>query len=197
MNAIGINERVSSDTQDTASQHRDLGQWAKGREVEWFKDTFTGTTMDRPAWERLWTACCAGRIDTIVVWRLDRLGRTARGLITLRDELIARKLNLVSLRDSLDLSAPSGRLMFSIIASVAEYETEVRRERQLAGIAVVKSKGTVYRGRAKGQMNAKTRAMVGTVYAMVDAGVSVRAIAKTVKLSRPAIDRMLRNRGRW
>ena len=74
---IAIYERVSSTTQDTAAQHRDLDTWAKSREVEWFADTFTGTTMERPAWEQLWAACCAGRIGTVVVWRLDRLGRTA------------------------------------------------------------------------------------------------------------------------
>jgi DNA invertase Pin-like site-specific DNA recombinase len=73
---------------------------------------------------------------------------------------------------------------------VAEYETEVGRERQLAGIALAKAKGTVYRGRAKGQFNKRTQELLGTVCAMVDAGVSVSTIAKTVKLSRPGIDRM-------
>jgi DNA invertase Pin-like site-specific DNA recombinase len=190
---IAIYERVSSATQDPAAQHRDLDTWAKSREVEWFNDTFTGTTMERPSWDRLWAACCGGRIDTIVVWRLDRLGRTARGLLTLRDELLARRINLVSLRDALDLSTPSGRLMFSVIASVAEYETEVRRERQLAGIAVAKAKGA-YKGRAKGQMNAKTMAMSGTVYAMRDAGVNIKAIALATRLSRPCVYRLLAQR---
>jgi DNA invertase Pin-like site-specific DNA recombinase len=190
---IAIYERVSSATQDTAAQHRDLDTWAKSREVEWFADTFTGTTMERPSWERLWAACCAGAIDTVVVWRLDRLGRTARGLLTLRDELLARRINLVSLRDALDLSTPSGRLMFSVIASVAEYETEVRRERQLAGIAAAREKGT-YKGRAKGQMNQKTKAMVGTVFAMRDAGVNIKEIALATRLSRPCVYRLLAQR---
>jgi DNA invertase Pin-like site-specific DNA recombinase len=83
--------------------------------------------------------------------------------------------------------------MFSVIASVAEYETEVRRERQLAGIAAAKEKGT-YKGRAKGQMNAKTMAMVGTVFAMRDAGVNIKAIALATRLSRPCVYRLLAQR---
>ncbi len=109
--------------------------------MTWYEDYFTGKTMERPGWDRLWRDCCEGRITTIVCWRLDRLGRTAKGLIILRDELIARGLNLIPLRDTLDLSTPSGRLMFNIIASVAEYETEVRRERQMVGISAAREKG--------------------------------------------------------
>lgn len=63
-----------------------------------------------------------GEVSTIVVWRLDRLGRTASGLTKLFDELRARKVNLVSLRDGLDLATPAGRLMANVFASVAQYE---------------------------------------------------------------------------
>lgn len=76
----------------------------------------------------------AGKVSKIVCWRLDRLGRTAVGLLNLLTELRALKVGFQSLRDGFDLETPAGRMVFGILASVAEYETEVRRERQAAGI---------------------------------------------------------------
>ena len=65
---------------------------------------------------------------------MDRLGRTAKGLLTLLDELQPLNVGFVSLREGFDLSTPAGRLMAGVLASVAAYEIEVRKERQLAGI---------------------------------------------------------------
>jgi DNA invertase Pin-like site-specific DNA recombinase len=142
--------RVSSKTQDTAAQEADLKAWAVGREdVRWYRDTFTGRTMDRPGWTKLAADMAAGKLGAIVVWRLDRLGRTAKGLTALFDELRERGVNLVSLRDGLDLSTPAGRLMANVLASVAQYETEVRSERQMAGIAAAKERGVRF-GRPEG-----------------------------------------------
>ena len=121
--------RVSTKVQDTASQEPDLKrtvtQYDDGP-VVWYRDKFTGKTMDRPAWSRLETALNAGKVTRIVVWRLDRLGRTAKGLTALFDEMVNRKVNLVSLKDGLDLVSSAGRLMANVLASVAQYETEVR-----------------------------------------------------------------------
>lgn len=127
-------------------------------------------------------------------YRLDRLGRTAKGLITLRDELIARGLNLISLRDSLDLSTPSGRLMFGIVASVAEYETEVRRERQMAGISAVREKGKRIGGRKAGASNHKTRDVLPAVLALHKEGKRASEIARATRLSRPTIYSLLQHR---
>ena len=120
--------RVSSKQQDHASQLPDLERWAAAHdgEVQWFKDKFTGKTMDRPGMERLLTDLRAGKVERIVVWRLDRLGRTTKGLCVLFDELTERKVDLVSLRDGFSLASPAGRLHARILASVAEYETEVK-----------------------------------------------------------------------
>src|SRR5262245_36612500 len=79
--------RVSSKSQDVASQAPDLKRWeqANGREAKWHKDKFTGKTMDRSGFRAMMEALRPG--DTIVVWRLDRLGRSAKGLSTLFDDL--------------------------------------------------------------------------------------------------------------
>ena len=132
--------RVSSKQQDHASQLPDLGRWAAAHDgtVQWYKDKFTGKTMDRPGMDKLMEALRAGQVERIVVWRLDRLGRTTRGLCQLFDELTERKVDLVSMKDGFSLASPAGRLHARILASVAEYETEVRAERVAAGQAVAR-----------------------------------------------------------
>src|SRR5688572_11960822 len=112
MRHVAIYLRVSSRSQQTRSQEPDLERWASAQDqpVQWYRDKFTGRTMDRPGWNQLETALRLGQVSTVVVWRLDRLGRTVSGLSQLFDELQARKVNLVSLRDGLDLSTPAGRL---------------------------------------------------------------------------------------
>jgi DNA invertase Pin-like site-specific DNA recombinase len=128
---IGIYLRVSSRRQDTRSQEPDLKRWAaaQDRPVRWYRDKFTGRTMDRPGWRKLEADIKAGKVAKVVVWRLDRLGCTARGLTALFEDLQGRRVGLVSLREGLDLSTPAGRLMAHVLASVAQYETEVRAER--------------------------------------------------------------------
>ena len=103
--------RVSTKSQDTASQEPDLRRWAedhKGETVRWYRDKFTGKTMDRPGFGKLLADVEAGKVARVVVWRLDRLGRTAKGLTALFEDLLARKVDLVSLKDGLDLETPAG-----------------------------------------------------------------------------------------
>src|SRR5581483_2766908 len=105
---IAIYERVSSKTQDLASQHGELEAWAKGKDgVQFYSDKFTGKTMERPGMTRLLADIRSGKVRTLVVWRLDRLGRTAKGLTALLDELTALRVNFVSLRDGIDLCTPA------------------------------------------------------------------------------------------
>src|SRR5579885_3889213 len=84
---------------------------------------------------RLLADIWAGKGKSVGVWRLDRLGRTAKGLTALFDELVALKVNFVSLKDGMDLDTLAGRLIANVLASVASYETEVRAERIAAGKA--------------------------------------------------------------
>src|SRR5690349_2909670 len=108
--------RVSGRAQETKSQEPDLRRWAAGRDgpILWYRDKFTGKTMDRPGWSKLAKDIEAGKVRTLACWRLDRLGRTAKGLTALFDDLVTRKVNLVSLKDGLDLSTPAGRLMANV-----------------------------------------------------------------------------------
>ena len=82
--------RVSADDQNDDLQRDALSRWAQANDVElaWFTDAFTGKTMDRPGWQRLWRQVEAGKINKIVCWKLDRLGRTASGLARLFEEML-------------------------------------------------------------------------------------------------------------
>jgi len=196
--------RVSKTSQDQASQLPDLERWVKANddvEVKWYKDKATGKTMERPGWKALEADYRAGKIGRIVVWRLDRLGRTARGLTALFEELTNAKINLVSIRDGLDLSTPAGRLMANVLASVAQYETEVRQERSMAGLAVAREKGTRSGnaiGRPKGgslEGVAKrikvTEEQEATAKRLKSEGAKIAAIARATGLSRPTIYKVL------
>jgi len=186
--SIAIYPRVSSKTQDTRSQEADLKRWAESQTepVQFFREKKTGTSMDRTEWDRLQAAIEAGEISTVVVWRLDRLGRTASGLTRLFDDLRARKVNLISLKDGLDLNTAAGRLMANVLASVAQYETEVRSERQAAGIAAAKERG-VYRGRKPGSTKATPRRAV----TLRSKGLTVREIAQALGVSERTAKRYL------
>lgn len=191
--SVAVYVRVSKGRgQDTASQEPDLRRWAdaQGGPVAWYSDRFTGKTMERPGLTRLLDDVRSGRVRTIGVWRLDRLGRTAKGLTALFDELRERGVNLVSLRDGLDLSTPAGRLMANVLASVAAYETEVRAERIHAGLEVARSRGK-HLGRPKGAgkgVRAKVTAEQEEQARRLKAeGKGVSAIARATGLSRPTI----------
>ncbi len=186
---IAIYLRVSSKRQDTRSQIPDLKRWADAQDdpIRWFEDKQTGTTMERPGWLALEQSIRSGKVSQVVVWRLDRLGRTASGLTALFDELRERKVNLVSIKDGLDLSTSAGRLMANVLASVAQYESEVRGERVRAGQAVAKAKGKKWGGSKAGIRKKVDRTKERLIKRMRDDGESVSAIAKTLGLSRPTV----------
>ncbi len=197
MQHIAIYIRVSTRKQDTRSQEPDLKRWgeayADGTPVKWYRDKATGKTMDRPGWNRLEAAIDAGRVRTVVVWRLDRLGRTASGLTALFEKLTTRKIGLVSIRDGLDLTTPAGRLIANVLASVAAYENEVRSERIVAGQAAARAAGKRWGGSEKGRRVKVTAEQVETIRRLRVERRTITAIARAVGLSRPTVYSVLRN----
>src|SRR5262249_39115248 len=111
------------------------------RDGQVYRDKATGLNFERPGWKKLEADLDAGKVTKLAVWRLDRLGRTAGDTIRLLDDLEARKVGFVSLREGFDSSTPAGKLLRNILASVAAFETEVRSERQRAGIAAARAEG--------------------------------------------------------
>jgi DNA invertase Pin-like site-specific DNA recombinase len=186
---IAVYLRVSTKSQELASQEPELRRWAAQQEgeVRWYRDRFTGKTMERPAFTRLLRHVRVGEVQQVAVWRLDRLGRTAKGLTALFDELTELNVRLVSLRDGLDLSTTAGRLMANVLASVAAYETEVRAERILAGQAAARAKGKTWGGSEKGRRIKVNDEQIRLIHRMKAEGEKVAAIARATGLSRPTI----------
>lgn len=186
--------RVSSKQQDHRSQLPDLERWAAahGEPVIYFKDSFTGRTMTRPGMDKMLEALRAGKLDRIVVWRLDRLGRTTKGLCQLFDELHERSVDLVSLKDGFSLASPAGRLHARILASVAEYETEIRAERVAAGQSAARKRGKTWGGSDKGWRWKVSDDQVNAIHEMKAAGRKITQIASVTGLSRPTIYRVLK-----
>ena len=196
MQHIAIYLRVSSRKQDTRSQEPDLKSWAEhasnGQPVKFYRDTMTGKTMDRPGWKKLEADIDSGRVSTVAVWRLDRLGRTASGLTALFDKLQARRINFVSIRDSIDLSTAAGRLIANVLASVAEYENELRSERVRAGQEVARAAGKRWGGSKPGRRLKVTDEAVATILRMAGEGAAKTAMARATGLSRQTVYSILR-----
>lgn len=108
---------------------------------EYVDNGISGAKDSRPQLDRLLEAARKRQIDTILVWKLDRFGRSLKQLVNALEELSSIGVGFISYQDNLDLTTPQGRLMFHIIGSMAEFERELTRERVKAGIANARRKG--------------------------------------------------------
>ncbi len=106
-----------------------------------FEDRISGKTSDRPGLKKALRCLQPG--DTLVVWKLDRLGRSMRHLVMLTEELRERGVNFRSLTDSIDTSTPMGRFFFHVMGALAEMERELIVERTRAGLAAARDKGRI------------------------------------------------------
>lgn len=129
--------RVSTGDQDLALQLDALK--AAGCE-RWFSDTASGSLSERPQLTRALEELRDGE-DTLVVWRLDRLGRSLRHLIELVGELEQRQLGFRSLTEGIDTTSSSGRLVFHIFGAIAEFERQLIQERTQAGLQAARARG--------------------------------------------------------
>ena len=101
----------------------------------------SGSKDSRPALNRLMNAAGQRKFDAVLVWKIDRWGRSLRHLVTSLADLDAYGISFVSLRDNLDLSTPSGRLMMQLLGAMAEFERALIQERVRAGLRNAKAKG--------------------------------------------------------
>jgi DNA invertase Pin-like site-specific DNA recombinase len=143
---VALYARVSTANgqQDPEMQLRELREYAEHRGltiIGEYIDRMTGSKDSRPALNRLMTDAQRRKFDAVLVWKLDRFGRSLRHLVNALAELEALGLAFISLRDNLDLSTPSGRLMFQIIGAMAEFERALIQERVRAGIRNARAKG--------------------------------------------------------
>ena len=157
-----------------------------------FREVASGAKAARPVLEDVLSRLRAG--DVLVVWKLDRLGRSLTHLVTLTNELMARKIGLVSLNDPIDTRTAQGRLVFNIFASLAEFERDLIRERTHAGLEAARARGK-HGGRPKGlAKHVEATAMAAeTLYK--EGKLSVQAICEQLSISRPTLYAYLEHRG--
>ena len=202
---IAIYMRLSDTSRRTAAQESDLQRWSdqerqadlprwadgRGREARWYKDSWTGSDPRRPEWDRLMEDVDAERVDTVVCWRLDRLGKTCSELVKLFEHLAARRVNFLSLQDHFDLSTASGRRMAGVLGSIAIYETEVRAQRILAGQEAARARGLRWGGSEKGRRVKVTPELEAKVKRLMVEGRTISHIARETGVSRPTIYKIL------
>ena len=139
-----IYARVSTADQTCENQLIDLRRYcaARGWDATEYVDTGVSGAKDRrPALDALMTEARRRKVDTVVVWRLDRFGRNLRHLITAIEELNAAGVSFVSMGENIDTASPTGRLLLGIMGSFAAFERERIRERIHAGLARARRQG--------------------------------------------------------
>ena len=150
--------RVSSRHQKSDSQRAEITKWLQGNGMDmghvlWYEDKESGKSLARPAFEQLEKDIFAGKVRTVVVWKLDRLARNLLDGINTLARWFERDLKFVSVTQQIELNGPIGRMIAALMFGLAEIEREHIRERQAAGIRLAKQRG-IYKGRKKGTTKA-------------------------------------------
>jgi len=175
--------RVSS-TDETLDLQKDALEKAGCSHT--FTDTISGATTERPGLEKAFAYLREG--DTLVVWRLDRLGRTLKHLIETIADFNKRHIGFKSLTENIDTTTSGGKLIFHIFGALAEFERDLIRERTKAGLAAARA-----RGRMGGQPKALTPKQAAIAQQLYDAKTTpITEICKTFNISRSTLYRYIK-----
>lgn len=157
-----------------------------------YREIVSGAKTQRPVLSELLRNIRSG--DVVVIWKLDRLGRSLRELVELANELLQRKIGLQSVNDPIDTTTPQGRLSFNLFASLAEFERDLIRERTQAGLSAARA-----RGRRGGRPKGLSQEAEHTAYAAASLyqvrTLSVQQIADRLGISKSTLYSYLRHRG--
>lgn len=175
--------RVSTTDQNPDSQ-RDALQLSGVDKI--FIDTFTGTKASRPELDKVREILRPG--DSLVITRLDRLGRSLKDLLALSSELESLGVDLEVLEQRIDTKTPEGRLFFNMVASFAEFERELMKSRTMDGLAAARA-----RGKVGGRKPKLTQSQIVQIMKMHNEGEYISGIAEIFAVSRPTIYRIIEN----
>jgi len=190
--AIYARVSTANNGQDPAMQTRELREYCERR--GWtiageYVDTASGAKDSRPELNRLLADVHQRKCDAVLVWKLDRWGRSLRHLVNSLAELESRGVAFVSLRDNLDLSTPAGRLMFQVVGAMAEFERALIQERVKAGMRNARAKGRKIGRPPQTPLSPELREIIGNTYAQ--GGASLRALAKKFGTSLASVQRCI------
>src|SRR5438067_11407177 len=168
--------RVSKHEQNEALQRDALKE--AGCE-KYFSDVMTGSNFERKGLEQLLAFARPG--DTVIVWKLDRLGRSLKDLIETLNLLKERGIDFISLTEHIDTTTPGGKLIFHLMGALAEFERDLIRERTNAGLAAARARGRVG-GRPRRLASNGKVALARWLFA--DPNQSIPEICSTLEISR-------------
>jgi DNA invertase Pin-like site-specific DNA recombinase len=156
-----------------------------------FYEVAKGARTDRPEWLKLLNEIQAG--DTLVIWKLDRMGRSLQHLIKIVNELVAKNIDIISLQDPLNTTNAQGRLMFNMFASLAEFEKDLIRERTMAGLKSARARGKMG-GRPKGLSEKAKKAACTAEALYLQNELKTDDIAEQLGISKTTLYKYLRAR---
>jgi len=153
--------------------------------VKVYTDKASGSLANRPELDKMIDGLRSGEV--VVAWRLDRLGRSLKNLIVLVEDLAVKDVGFRSLSESIDTTTANGKLFFSLMGALAEFERDLVRERTMAGLEAARA-----RGRVGGRPPVMTAEKIAVARQMYEAKQhTVEAIAKTIGVSRKTVYRHL------
>lgn len=157
-----------------------------------FKEHITGSTKERPELQKMLSQLRAG--DVIVIWKLDRLGRSLSDLVQLVNDIQAVGAGLLSLQDNIDTTTPTGKLTFHLFAAIAQFERDIIIERTKAGLSAARARGRVG-GRPSGlSPSAQEKAKIAEML-YKQGELSIQAICNHLNIAKMTLYRYLRFRG--
>lgn len=180
--------RVSTLEQNYEMQEADLLKYAEFRgfeNIQVFSDKESGMEMDRPQLNQLLAMVRQGKVKTIVIWKLDRFFRSVLHLANIANELKNLGVNLISIKDNIDLQSATGELMFHILGAFSQYEFQAIKLRQQAGIKNALKKGVKW-GRAITVNHQR-------IYNLRYQGYSISEIAREMKCAKSTVSRVLKS----
>ncbi len=181
--------RVSTKEQEL---HLQIDALEKAGCTKIFQEKFTGATKERPELQKLLAQLRPD--DIVVIWKLDRLGRSLKDLIAIVTEIQDKGAGLLSLNDHIDTTTPQGKLTFHLFAALAEFERDIIRERTKAGLEAARARGRKG-GRPKGlSKKAQHTAMLAESY-YKEGELSINEICEQLGISRRTLYNYLRHRG--
>ena len=193
MSFTAIYVRVSTASQNEEGQRREIQKWLDANggitKVRWFVDKESGDTLERPQFEQLQKLIFNGVVNSVVVWKLDRLSRSLRDGIATLCSWCDKGIRVVSTSQQIDFNGTVGKMIASILFAIAEIEQETRRERQAAGIEAAKERG-VYKGRQKGARKAGVD--ISKVKSLRERGLTHEEISQQIGASVSSVRRYLK-----
>ena len=184
MKTTAVYLRVSTVDQETGirSQEKAVREYLQNhglKNVRWYRDRLSGATTDRPAFKKLQRDVFAGKVATVVCWKLDRISRSLRDGVNVLSDWCNRGIRVVSVSQQIDFNGTMGQLIASVLLAVAQMERENLRENTKRGILAAKARGV--------KLGKRPKLFAKDILAMKKEGMSIPEIAKKLGKTRQAL----------